>query len=193
MIRPIVVSLFLATAAAGVLEAQKARPVEDRRFAIALQLIRSPAWSLREQTGAFINRDAGYDAGWEAGIELGFAPIPAVQLFGGFEANGGGFGDTSGFTAFEGGLSIRPWRRGAVVPFGVASYGRMAESGGVSFGFGTVGVGAEVPLSGLVAVRAAVRRLLPGSASSSRLTGPGHTTSVEAEMTRIHLALVLRF
>lgn len=178
---------------AGNLPAQASREWASRRVVVGVQLIATPRWSLREQTGTFLNREAAYGAGWVAAVELGFLPTPVVQVQGAFEANGGGFGDTSGFTAFEGGVTIRPWSRGRLVPFGVASLGRMAESGGVRFGFVTVGAGLELPLARWIAAQVSVRQLEPGDASINGPTAPGQTATVKASMTRVHLGAQLRF
>lgn len=191
--RVVLILVGSALAVAGELRAQASAHWASRRVVVGIQMIATPRWSLREQTGTSVNREAAYESGWVAGVELGFLPIPAVQVHGAFEANGGGFGDSSGFSAFEGGVTVRPWQRGPVVPFGVASLGRMSESGGVSFGFVTVGAGLELPLARWIAVRVAVRQLEPGDASTDRSTGPGQTTTVDASMTRWYVGAQLRF
>lgn len=165
----------------------------EPRVTATVQLIRTPAWSLRETTGSFLNRQASFDARTTIGIELGFSPTPLVQLFGGFDTDLGGFGDDSGYSLVEGGLAIRPLRRLPAVPFGVASYGRMSESGGVSFGVVTVGAGVDIPVRRAVAIRGAVRRLIPTGEPRSSRPAPGLTATVDAEMTRLHLGVSLRF
>ena len=181
--------LLVMVGAALPLAAQQRPP----RVSIAVQAIRSGGWSLRETTGSFVNREASYEAGTSLGLELGVALIPAVVVFASFDTDGGGYGDDSGFSAGEVGAAIRPWALGRLVPFGVASYGRVSESGGVRFGFLSFGAGGDLSLARALAVRAAVKRLAPIGDPSSNRGGPGQTVTVDAGMIRVHLGLVLRF
>jgi len=165
-----------------------------RRFGIGLEMVRSPAWDLEVRTGSFVNRRATYDAGWSAGLQLHFALIPATSLYAGGAWNGGGFGDTSGWSTIEVGTQIRPLPTKRLGPIAVAGIGRASESGGVRFSYLTFGGGVQLRLSPRFSADAALRQLAPLSASDSRESSMGGISTeaiVDASMTRIHARLTI--
>src|SRR5512134_1438073 len=106
-------------------------PNREPRWRVGLEMIRSQAWDLEIRTGSFLNRAASYGAGWSAGLRVGFDPLRELTVFAAFEWNGGGFGDTSGWSVRDLGVEVRPTRLRAVIPRLIASIGNGSESGGV--------------------------------------------------------------
>jgi hypothetical protein len=167
----------------------------EPRWRVGIEMIRSRAWDLEIRTGSFLNRAAGYDAGWSAGLRVGFDPIRELTAFGAFEWNGGGFGDTSGWSLWDLGVEVRPIRLRTVIPRIIATVGNASESGGVIFGIGTFGAGIDVPLGRHFAAGAAARYLVPFSPRArDQPVGGGSrpTATVNADMLRLHLGLTVR-
>lgn len=167
----------------------------EPRWRVGIEMIRSQAWDLEIRTGSFLNRAARYDAGWSAGLKVGFDPIRELTAFAAYEWNGGGFGDSSGWSLWDLGVEVRPIRFRTVVPRIIASVGNASESGGVIFGIATVGAGIDVPLGRHFAAGAAARFLVPFSPRARdqpAVGGVRPTATVNAEMLRLHLGVTVR-
>lgn len=181
------IGLALVALAAPALRAQ-VRDVPGRGVDLRAELVQTPAWSLEELTGGFLNRRAAFDAGPMLGLRAGVSPIPQFGVFGAAQWNGGGFGDTSGFTLIEGGLEGRLPLGLALVPRVVGTVGRVSESGGVWFSYWSAGAGADWFLSRRLSLGLEVRRIDPLSAGTDR---GGATATVDAGMTRLHVGVAL--
>ena len=164
-------------------------------FELRVEVATTPAWSLEERTGSFVNRRAGYDAGPVPGLAVAAVPVRWAALFGAFQWNGGGLGDGSGFSLAEIGLQGLLPTGTRLVPRLTAAVGRLSESGGVSFDYVSLGAGAELYLSRRFSVAVDLRRLEPGTTRvrSSPAAGPGPVATVDAAMTRLHLALAVHW
>ncbi len=152
------------------------------------EVIATPAWTLEQRTGTLLDRRATYGPGPIVGIRAGVSPIAHLNLFGAAQWNGGGLGDGSGFTVVEGGLEGRLPVGLALVPRVNVAAGRVAESGGVWFSFWSAGAGADWYLARRLALGLEVRRVDPLSAGSERRAT---TTTVRADMTRLHLSVAI--
>jgi hypothetical protein len=180
--------LLVAVLAAAPPVAGQVRQAPSAGVELRLEVAHTPAWSLEERTDGFLNRRSTYQAGVLVGLRLGVSPLRHLAAVGSAQWNGGGFGDSSGFTVVEAGVDCRLPTGTPFVPRVVATFGRFSESGGVQFRHWSAGAGVDLYLRRTIAIGAEVRRIDPLSASTDL---PGAEATVTAAMTRLHLSVAL--
>jgi hypothetical protein len=158
--------------------------------AVGLELIRGSAWSFDEEIPE-LGRSEPHDipASTGVGAHLSYAVTPYLAPFvaGSVSLYGE---ELTGFNTHEGGIEVRVPKVGAaVLPFAQASLGRLHWSGDMRYTYVGLGAGAELFLSGRLAVRLGLRGTWP-VADGRRNVGPAEapvyrTATLDAAQLRL--------